>query len=219
MIEAVVFDFDGLILETEMPVFLGWQEEFLAHGSEPLTFELWSAEIGTNRGLDLVALLRASAKHPVDEAAMHERRRACIEELVVLEELRPGVESWLDEADVPGLRLAVASSSLRDWWNRTSIDSVSGIGSNMSRASRRRFGGEALPHVYLSACNAIGVAPEAALAVEDSPQGVRAAKSAGLRCVAVPHAITEQLDLSEADVKLTSLAAVSLGAVVAELAT
>jgi HAD superfamily hydrolase (TIGR01509 family) len=217
MIEAVVFDFDGLILETEMPVFRGWQEEFLAHGSEPLTFELWSAEIGTIRGLDLVALLRATAKQPVDEPAMHARRRARIEELVALEQLRPGVASWLDEADALGLRLAVASSSLRDWVE-PHLDRL-GIRDRFEHVacSGEGLAAKPAPDVYLSACNAIGVAPAAALAVEDSPHGVRAAKTAGLRCVAVPHEITEQLDLSEADLRLTSLASVSLGAVVAKL--
>lgn len=217
MIEAVVFDFDGLILETEMPVFLGWQEEFLAHGSEPLTFELWSAEIGTNRALDLVALLRETAQHPVDEEAMHERRRARIDELVALEELRPGVESWLDAADALGLRLAVASSSLRDWVEPHLVRL--GIRDRFEHVACRGDGlaAKPAPDVYLSACDAIGVAPDDALAVEDSPHGVRAAKSAGLRCVAVPHAITEQLDLSEADLRLTSLAAMSLRAVVAQL--
>jgi HAD superfamily hydrolase (TIGR01509 family) len=215
VIEAVVFDFDGLILETEMPVFVGWQEEFLAHGSEPLTFELWSAEIGTNRGLDLVALLRETATRPVDEFALHERRRARIDELVALEELRPGVEAWLDEADALGLRLAVASSSLADWVEPHLVRL--GIRDRFEHVACRGEGLSAkpAPDVYLSACRAIGVAPHAALAVEDSPHGVRAAKSAGLRCVAVPHAITEQLDLSEADVRLASLASMSLRAIVA----
>jgi HAD superfamily hydrolase (TIGR01509 family) len=219
MIEAVVFDFDGLILETEMPVFVGWQEEFLAHGSEPLTFELWSDEIGTNRGLDLVALLRETAQQPVDEVAMHERRRARTSELVALEELRPGVESWLDEADALGLRLAVASSSLIDWVEPHLVRL--GIRDRFEHLACRGDGlaAKPAPDVYVSACNAIGVAPEAALAVEDSPHGIRAAKQAGLLCVAVPHAITEELDLSEADVRLPSLAAASLRAIVAEMTT
>ena len=56
--EALVFDFDGLILDTESPVFTAWQEEFAAHGCPRLTIEEWSAEIGTSGGLDLVGLIR-----------------------------------------------------------------------------------------------------------------------------------------------------------------
>jgi beta-phosphoglucomutase-like phosphatase (HAD superfamily) len=66
------------------------------------------------------------------------------------------------------------------------------------------------PDTYRAACAALAVEPRAAIALEDSPHGVAAAKAAGLWCVAVPHAITELLDLSEADLVVRSLADVSL---------
>ena len=77
--------------------------------------------------------------------------------------------------------------------------------------------GKPAPDTYLEACAALGVAPADALAIEDSPHGVSAAKAAGLRCVAIPHAITAQLDLSHADLRLASLAACSLREVIARL--
>ena len=70
--------------------------------------------------------------------------------------------------------------------------------------------GQARARSYLAACAALGVEPRDAIAVEDSPHGVTAAKRAGLACVAVPHAITAQLDLSHADLVLASLADVTL---------
>ena len=73
-IEAVVFDFDGLILDTEGPVFVAWQEEFEAHGCPPLTIEEWAAEIGTTGGLDLVELIRTRATRPFEEEAMQDRK-------------------------------------------------------------------------------------------------------------------------------------------------
>ena len=176
-----MFDFDGLILETEMPVFVGWQEEFLAHGSEPLTFELWSAEIGTNRGLDLVALLRETATQPVDEVAMHERRRARIDELVALEELRPGVDAWLDEADALGLRLAVASSSPTDWVEPHLVRL--GIRDRFEHVvcRRRRACRQARARRLSRRRAAQSVSRrDAALAVEDSPHGVRAREVGGV---------------------------------------
>jgi beta-phosphoglucomutase-like phosphatase (HAD superfamily) len=66
---------------------------------------------------------------------------------------------------------------------------------------------------YLGACRLLGVEPGRAIAIEDSPHGVSAAKAAGLRCVAVPHAITERLDLSHADLRLRSLASMTLAEV------
>ena len=56
MIDAVVFDFDGLILDTERPVFRAWQEAFDSYGCS-LTIADWEAEIGTAGGLDIVGLL------------------------------------------------------------------------------------------------------------------------------------------------------------------
>jgi HAD superfamily hydrolase (TIGR01509 family) len=217
-IEAVVFDFDGLILDTEGPVFTAWQEEFEAHGCPPLTLEEWAAEIGTSGGLDLVDLIRSRATRPFDETAMHDRRRVRRDVLLAREITRPGVEAWLDDADALGLGLAIASSSPIEW-----------VEEHLARLGlRSRFAcvscysdeiaGKPAPDTYLTACAVLGIAPGAALALEDSPHGVAAAKAAGLRCVAVPNAITSSLDLSGADLCVASLADVSLWAVIAGFA-
>jgi HAD superfamily hydrolase (TIGR01509 family) len=208
--EALVFDFDGLILDTEGPVFRAWQEEFDAHGCPPLTIEEWSAEIGTMGGLDLVSLVRTRATRPFDENAMHTRRRDRRDELLQQETVRPGVVEWLDAADELGLRLAIASSSDLGWVEPL-LDRL---------GLRQRFeylacwgtgvAAKPAPDTYLAACAALGVEPSAAIALEDSPHGIAAAKAAGLWCVAVPHAITELLDLTQADLVLSSLADASL---------
>ena len=217
-IEAVVFDFDGLILDTEGPVFTAWQEEFEAHGCPPLTLEEWAAEIGTAGGLDLVDLIRTRATRPFDEAAMHDRRRVRRDVLLAGETTRPGVEAWLDEADALGLTLAIASSSPIEWVEEHLARL--GLRSRFACVSCYSDGVAAkpAPDTYLAACVALGVAPAAALALEDSPHGVAAAKAAGLRCVAVPNAITAGLDLSGADLFLSSLADASLRAVIAGFA-
>ncbi|MDQ1474795.1 MAG: hypothetical protein QOE62_24 [Actinomycetota bacterium] len=216
-IEALVFDFDGLILDTEGPVFTAWQEEFAAHGCPPLSIEEWSAEIGTVGGLDLVDLIRARATRPFDADAMETRRRSRRDELLARETVRPGVTEWLDEASAIGLGLAIASSSPRHWVE----PHLARLGLRERFAHVVCFGpgiaGKPAPDTYLAACRALGVEPGRALAIEDSPHGVSAAKAAGLRCVAVPHAITEQLDLSQADLRLRSLSETTLGEVLAHL--
>ena len=208
--KALVFDFDGLILDTEGPVFAAWQEEFAAHGCPPLTIEEWSKEIGTAGVLDLVALMRTRATLPFDEDAMHARRRDRRDALLELETARPGVHAWLDAADELGLRVGVASSSDREWVEplldqlgiRERFEHVVCYGSGLAA--------KPAPDLYRAACAALGVEPDAAIALEDSPHGIAAAKAAGLWCVAVPHAITELLDLSQADLVLRSLADLSL---------
>ena len=214
----MVFDFDGVILDTEGPVFTVWREVFDAHGCPPLTVQEWSAEIGTVGGLDMVTLLRERATRPVDEYAMHEWRRGRRADLLSREVTRPGVHEWLAEADARGLPLAIASSSPREWV----VPHLERLRLLDRFASVACFGPGVAPKPepdsYLHACDALGVAPCAALAIEDSPHGVTAAKRAGLCCVAVPHAITAQLDLSHADFVVASLAETTLGEMLTRLA-
>ena len=215
MIRAIVFDFDGVILDTEAPIFRAWNEEFEAHGCPLLTVEEWSAEIGTVQGLDLLALLRERATVEVDADAVAARRRGRRDELLAQEALLEGVETWLDDAREAGIALAIASSS-EAGWVEPHLERL-GVRHRFAHLACYRPGGRAkpAPDLYLAACAALGVAPAEALAIEDSPNGIAAAKAAGLVCVAVPHGLTESLDLSSADVVVPSLASVSLGEIVA----
>jgi HAD superfamily hydrolase (TIGR01509 family) len=217
MIRAVVFDFDGLIFDSEGPLFTAWQEAFAAYGCSPLTIEEWSAEIGTVGVLDIVGLFRRRATRPVDINEMQQRRRARVAELLALETVQPGVHAWLDEADALGYPCAVASSSEMSWVEPRLAQL--GLRSRFVHLACRSktIAAKPAPDSYLAACAALGVEPEEALAIEDSPHGVTAAKCAGLACVAVPHAITEQLDLSHADLRVDSLADVTLTQVLANL--
>ncbi|MEA2644346.1 MAG: hypothetical protein QOG08_1372, partial [Chloroflexota bacterium] len=61
------------------------------------------------------------------------------------------------------------------------------------------------PDLYIAVLDCLGVSPSEAFAIEDSPNGVIAAKQAGMLCVAIPNSITAKLDLSQADVVLRSL--------------
>ena len=204
-LHAVVFDFDGLVLDTELPMYAAWCAAFEEHGAVPPTVEEWSAEIGSGGAIDLPAWLVERATAPVDLDAMHETRRAHRDRLLARERTRPGVDAWLDEADAAGLGIAIASSSPADW-----------VLPHLDRLElRRRFAfvvtadgahrAKPAPDTYLEACRQLGVEPSRALAVEDSPNGIAAAKAAGLRCVAVPHELTATLDLSAADLRLASL--------------
>jgi HAD superfamily hydrolase (TIGR01509 family) len=215
MVDAVVWDFDGLILDTETPIFVAWQEAYASHGVEPLTLDEWAAEIGTHRGLDVVGELERRAGY-VDHAVLAHRQRRR-DALLEQEAVRAGVIEWLDAADARGLRLAIASSSDAGW-----------VLAHLARLGiRDRFGpvlcrsdevaAKPAPDLYLAACEALGVEPARALAVEDSPNGIAAAKAAGLRCVAVPNTITGALDLSAADLVIPSLADTTLDEVLALL--
>ncbi|GAC1576410.1 MAG: HAD family hydrolase [Candidatus Dormibacteria bacterium] len=246
MIAAVVFDFDGLILDTETPIFQSWAEAYTECGISPLTVPEWASAIGTVGGLDPLAELQRRVGRPVLEEVVT-RRRSRRDALLAGEVVRPGVEAWLAAAERLGLALAVASSSPRAWvtghldrlgllarfgalacFGDTTGD-VGGGGEAESGAVAPHDGGadgpvlpaglrpKPAPDVYLAACSKLGVQPAAALAVEDSPNGIRAAKAAGMRCVAVPNPITRLLDLDAADLVVGSLADVTISEVLATL--
>jgi putative hydrolase of the HAD superfamily len=213
----VVFDFDGLILDTETSIFESWRVAFVAHGCAPPTIEEWAAEVGTVGGLDVVALLESRAAGPVDVDAMQLRRRAYRDDVLAREVARPGVAEWIADAVGRGFGLAIASSSEREWVEphlrrlglRDHFAHLACYGSGLAA--------KPAPDTYLEACARLGVAPAEAIAVEDSPHGIDAARAAGLRVVAVPNPVTEQMDLSAADLVITSLAACSLADVLARL--
>jgi HAD superfamily hydrolase (TIGR01509 family) len=218
-IDGIVFDFDGLVLDTEAPIYAAWCAAFEAYGCPPPTIAEWSVWIGTDTDdAALIDALLAGAQRPVDLDAMHDARRAHRDELLAGEAVLPGVIAWLDEATAGGLGVAIASSSA-DQWVLGHLDrlGVRGRFDHVVCAANGRPAKPA-PDTYLAACRALGVEPRRALAVEDSPHGIAAAKGAGLACVVVPNALTGSLDLSAADLRLGSLADCSLGDALARIA-
>jgi HAD superfamily hydrolase (TIGR01509 family) len=213
--KALVFDFDGLILDTEGPVFHSWRETFEAHGAS-LTLEEWSDTIGRANAGDPADWLAERTGLELDDAR-RAARKARRDELLAAEAVLPGVHDWLEDAARLGLAVGVASSSEVDW--------VAGHLERLGLVDRftclscfdGKLEGKPAPDLYLAACASLGVAPADALAVEDSGNGVLAAKAAGLRCVAVPHDLTRDQDLSAADIVVPSLADLPLEEAMARL--
>jgi HAD superfamily hydrolase (TIGR01509 family) len=219
VVAAVIFDFDGLILDTELPAFRAWTEAYLDAGVQPLTVEEWTGQLGTVGPLDPLAELASrsaaagTALDPPALAELGERRRLRREQLVAFESVRPGVEDWLAAAAAQGFALGVASSSRREWVVRhlERLGLLDRFGAVRCFGDRRAAAPKPAPDLYLDVCRDLEVAPGDTLAVEDSPNGVLAAKAAGMACVAVPNELTRFLDLDHADLVVASLAQVSLG--------
>lgn len=216
VIRALVFDFDGLILETEGPSLLSWSEIYREHGHE-VPLEKWHGYLGSDRGFEPVDHLAALVGEGLDRAATQARRDARKNELIEALDVMEGVRDHIADARRLGLRLAVASSSSRRWvlghLERLGIHTHWDAVKCRDDVARTK----PAPDLYLAAVEALGVAPTEAVAFEDSPNGIAAAKAAGLRCVAIPNALTRGLDLRQADMRLTSLAEMPLERLLAEL--
>jgi HAD superfamily hydrolase (TIGR01509 family) len=216
MIRALVFDLDGLILDTESTVYASWEAVYREHGV-PLPLDLWQLAIGSDE-THFEPLSFLLARRPdLDVSALHERRRAHRDEL--LAELGPcaGVAERLAEARARGLRLAVASSSERAWVEHhlQRLGLQPHFGAVRCREDVARVKPD--PALYRSAVEALGVGAEHAVAFEDSPNGVAAAVAAGLRCVAIPGPMTRALRFDAAHLLLDSLAERTLDEILAHL--
>ena len=206
MIRGLVFDFDGLILETETPILQAWSEIYAEHG-HTIPMDRWHAILGGGRdGFDPLDHLAALVGEGLDRNAIAARRAARRTELIEALDVMEGVRDMVADAKRLGLGLAVASSSSREWV----LGHLERLGIRQHwDAVRCRDDVERVkpaPDLYRAAVEALGVAPDEAVAFEDAPNGVAAAKAAGLWCVAVPNALTRDLDLSHADLRLASLA-------------
>ena len=209
MIRALVFDFDGLILDTEEPVYRSWLEVYEAHGEE-LPFERWVQIVGsTTTGFHPQHYLEERLGRSLPKEVL-DRRIGRRTELVLANKLLPGVVEHLDAARALGLKLGVASSSTREWV--TGHLARLGILERFECVRCRDDVTNVKPEadLYLAVLECLGVGASEAIAIEDSPNGITAAKRAGMRCVAVPNSITACLDLGQADVLLGSLAEVTL---------
>ena len=199
MIKALIFDFDGLIIDSESPEFQVWQEVFAEHGRE-LGFDLWADLIGRPRThFDVYAYFCENINPAADIEQLRKDRRARV---IALTLEQPVLRGALDL----GLKIGLASSS--------SGDHVRGHLERLQLLhyfhSTKCFEDTELhkpdPTPYLAVLDELGVGADEAIAFEDSPNGVTAAKAAGIFCVAIPNPITCQLPLEHADYRMASMA-------------
>jgi putative hydrolase of the HAD superfamily len=217
MIKAVIFDFDGLILDTETPWFHAYREMFEELGAQ-LPLEEWAKVIGTNFDhFNPIDYLEQQIKKKIDRAQFvrqaGEKHVAFVQTMMV----RPGVVNYLQAAQRLGLRIGLASSSSRSWvetylhkYDLYSYFEVIRTKDDVAQVKPD-------PELYLQALEHLGVKNTEAIVFEDSLNGLRAAKAAGIYCVVVPNEVTSQLDFLMHDLRLASMEDMTLEDILSKL--
>lgn len=208
-IRALIFDFDGLILDTETPDYEVWCSIYREHGFE-LPREEWGKIIG-GTGLaqfDAAEHLSLLLQGRLDSISLRDRHRLESHAMTMAQSILPGVMDYLHEAKRLGMKLAIASSSPHSWVDTHAkrlgifdvFDTVicaDDVGAGRTKPN---------PDLFLLALDRFRVRKNEAIVFEDSPNGVRAARAAGIFVVAVPNSVTSQLAIENANLTLTSLA-------------
>lgn len=211
MIRGLIFDFDGLIVDTEWSVYQSWVEMFDSFDAE-LPLDLWKTIIGTSEieHFDPFELLESQVNQNLDIKDLQKERHDREMELVLTQPILPGVEEKLRTAKTQKLKLAIASSSDRAWveGNLTRLGLFENFDVVHTSDDVERTKPD--PALYRLALRSLGLSPTEAIVFEDSSNGVWAAKEAGIFTVAVPNRLTANLDLNRADMVLDSLSALSL---------
>ncbi|OUM84395.1 HAD family hydrolase [Caldibacillus debilis] len=215
--KAVIFEFDGIILDTETPWFAAYADVFREEGVE-LPLEVWANGIGTSFEHDpIFDLLAEGTGRDVDVAAIRRRAFDRYKKLTESLSVLPGVEALLSDAKRLGLKVGLASSSDRAWVEGF-LRKYGLLGhfeaiSTMEDVERVK----PAPDLYLRTLRLLGVDAREAFAIEDSLHGLNAALAAGLRCVVVPNPVTKHLPFSGEALRLSSLADMPLETLIARL--
>jgi HAD superfamily hydrolase (TIGR01509 family) len=200
---AIVFDNDGLLLDTEEAWTRAETDLFARHGAT-FTFEHKRDLIGSSHTV-AAGKLEAMLGLPGDGLAlMAELHALVMDEALHDVEPRPGAVELVTALRAAGLPVAVASNSSRDFLDRVlrtagvaDLFAVTVAGDEVEHPKPE-------PDIYLEACRRLGADPAASVGLEDSPTGAAAAKAAGLYVIGVPY--LAEIEVPQADLLAASLA-------------
>jgi len=210
MLKALIFDFDGLLLDTEMPLVQSWREVFDQYQVPIDAGALTHLVEFSREPSEAYHLLEARLGAPIDRESLRAARLGREAQLVSEQGPMPGVESILQVARVAGLATAIASSSPLSWIApqlarlglASSFESI--------RCSDHVDRVKPDPDLYLAVLADLGIGSSEAVAFEDSPAGVEAARRAGVACVVVPNPATVGLAWGPVKLMVSSLESVTL---------
>lgn len=210
MIKALIFDFDGLIIDTESAIYQSYCEIYAEHNCT-LPLERWAQGIGTtDTEYDPYTDLEAMIGVKLDRIALKGRQVPRETELIKQLPVLPGVEAILKDAHRLGLKVGVASSASCSW-----------IEGHLSRLGLLPYFdclvgrddvtvSKPSPALFQTVLETFEIEPGEAVVFEDSLNGILAARRAGIFVIWVPNPLTRLLPINGADMQLGSLAELPL---------
>ena len=217
MIKAVIFDFDGLIIDTETPWYEAYKEVFSSYHIE-LPVEIWAECIGTTfHVFNPMDYLEERLGRAVDRDEIKKETKTRYSDKMKGQNVRPGVVNYLKEAKNEGLRIGLASSSTRNWvesyLSEHELNQYFEVINTSDDVSKVKPD----PELYINTMTSLQVEGNETVVFEDSLNGLRAAKAAGAHCVIVPNQVTAFMPFENYDLRLGSMAEMPLREVIARL--
>ena len=209
--QAFIFDFDGLIMDTEVATYEAWRELYENHG-QTLPMERWAQCVGSDFGVyDPKAELETLVGRQLDWTPIHAARRERVMKILSDYDALPGVRARLEEAWEAGIPCAVASSSPR-WWVEHWLNHLA-LFPLFQQVTTLDDTGKVKPDpsLFLHAAEKMKRHPADVVVLEDSLNGLRAALSAGMRCVVIPGVLTQHCDFTGAWRRYQSMEEFALG--------
>lgn len=216
LIKGVIFDFDGLIVDTETTWYEAFKEVFWESHHLNLDLIGYSQCIGTGNDV-LYRYFRELAGDSVDCELLEEQATVKYENLMKAPVLREGVIEYLNEAKQNNLKIALASSSSKEWVHTylkqlNIIDYFKIINTKDDVSNVKPD-----PELYDKTLKDLGLSPKETIVFEDSINGLSAAKAAGIRCVIVPNSVTKNLKFENFDDRIDSMKEITLSELLKKL--
>jgi HAD superfamily hydrolase (TIGR01509 family) len=212
MLEALIFDFDGLILDTETPEGLVWQSIYKDYGFE-LPLDEWEKTVGGwgTSNFDSAEHLSFLLQGRVDSESLRVRYRKEVDEIIDASPILPGIISMIEQAKGNGLKVAIGSSSTHSWVDTHAkrLDIIHYFDKIICQEDIPHGRTKPNPDIYLKVLDQLNVKKDAAVVFEDSPNGVLAAQRAGIFVVGVPNPLTAKMGVT-GDITVPSMTEISL---------
>lgn len=212
MIKGIIFDFDGLIIDTETAWYEAFREAMNFYKGD-LPLSEFAKCIGTDDTV-LYAYFKEQLGEDCDLEDIKNRASAIHKGKMEAAQAREGVKEYLQEAKELGLKIGLASSSSREWITHflTELNLLDYFEVLVTRDDVEKV--KPAPDLYAKAIRGLNIQADEAVAFEDSLNGLTAAVAAGLKCVIVPNPVTEALLFESHTLRLKSMADMSLADVI-----